>query len=168
MLSVFHWFHTAVLFKIYSWYIQKMFWYCPSLKKSNFGNGSTVQTPLWVRDPSFWQGFRSNPFGKESFSQLSFWQGFSLWVPVGPGSPPQPSTGTHMFSLTRGGSPTWSWLARLPCPAACILCRWMCCHQRYGQFPSAGTRPLCPMGHSGTWSHLWSWTGHTFFPCQNK
>ena len=61
-LSVFHWFHTIVLLKIYSWYIQKMFWYCPSLKtlamaqlyKPLVGERSILLARVQIK--SFWQG----------------------------------------------------------------------------------------------------------------
>ena len=77
MLSVFHWFHTAVLFKVKkSWYIQKMFWYCPSLKKGNFGNGSTVQTPC---------AWETHPFGKGS-DQILLARNLSASYPFGKGS----------------------------------------------------------------------------------
>ena len=72
-LRVFHWFHTTVLLKIYSWYIQKMFWYCPSLKKSNFGNGSTVQTSC---------GWETHPFGKGS-DQILLARNLSASYPFG-------------------------------------------------------------------------------------
>ena len=66
--------------------------------KKTFWQWPNCTNLLWVKCKSFWQGFRPNPFGKDSFCQLSFRQGFNLWVPVGSGSLPQPSTGTHIFS----------------------------------------------------------------------
>ena len=105
-----------------------------------------------IQTKSFWQGFFLPAILSARIQSLS-----ACWIR-------KSSTAFHRhpyFFLTRGDSPTWSWLARLPCPAAGTLGGCIGCHQRCGQSPSAGTSTLCHVGHSGSWwtSCLWSWTG---------
>ena len=74
LLVGFHWFHSVVWFRSKNGSDIAL-----ALKKSHFGNGSTVQTSCgWEANP-FGKDSDANPFGKDSdASQPSFWQGFSL------------------------------------------------------------------------------------------